>query len=103
MTISLDPKERAILLKVAIRPKKLKRYYQARAILALNKGLTPEQVAKRYRLKPQEVINLSRSFESRRSEFLAQFAIASKDRQDFERDLDYVLEKNQELYRRLAQ
>lgn len=66
--------------------------YFAKALLALDEGRPPEEVARILR------IGLKRAKRKQDA------AVASEIPPDeaFERDLDYVLEKNAELYRRLA-
>jgi hypothetical protein len=70
-------------------------YDVARAMLALDQGRPSEDVAKLLLPSVEKLTKPKTREESRES-------ASAEDDPKFEKDLDYVLEKNAELYRRLA-
>ncbi len=71
-------------------------YDIARAMLALDQGKSSEDVARLLLPSVQKLTKSGQKEPSEKSE-------AAEPDPQFEKDLDYILDKNAELYRRLAQ
>ena len=95
MPTVLTPMERRevrAIVKAGRAGRKTHKYFRARALLALDKGLSPEVMLKLLRIgvvkrEPREA---------------PVPPLAESAKPTFEEDLQYVLDKNAELYRRLA-
>lgn len=91
MELHLTEEERCqlrVIVKGGKAGRKTHKYFRARALLALDKGLSTPQLEKLLsagliRIKPSSQVK--------------------QETDEFDQELDYVLEKNAELYRRLAQ
>jgi hypothetical protein len=93
MSKLLNDDERRLLTRIAQLDRRGRGRYYARALLALDGGSPPEEVAR--------ILRLGLRAAKRKKEAGHAKEIAPDEA--FERDLDYVLDKNAELYRRLAQ
>lgn len=101
MAIVLTEADTAQLRRMIRRPKSLRQFYFARAILALSRGKDAKEIARSSGLSIRRIERLIAEFEAEGLACIPQKAPDSIDPARFESDLDYVLKKNEELYRRL--